>query len=153
MSALAVKAIHGVGLPGFNYEVYRTGFGAGWSRGVVAEPPQVDGVYPSLVPQVTADGLDIAGVHLPEIDVPVATYTGWNQRDPKIGFPESRASFVGSYIPWPKADLVERYHNRDEYLGRFTRTVLDRYRDRFLVVDDLPAIIQRGGEEWNYAAK
>ncbi len=153
VSALAVKAIHGVGLPGFNYEVYRTGFGAGWSRGVVTEPPQVDGVYPSLVPQVTADGLDIAGVHLPEIDVPVATYTGWNQRDPKIGFPESRASFVGSYIPWPKADLARRYHNRDEYLGRFARTALDRYRDRFLVVDDLPAIIERGGEEWDYATK
>jgi hypothetical protein len=37
-----------------------------------------------------------------------------------------------------------------EYLGRFTRAALDRVHDRFLVVDDLPAIIQRGGEEWDH---
>jgi hypothetical protein len=119
----------------------------------VTEPPRVDGVYPSLVPEVTADGREPAGVHLPEIDVPVASYTGWNRRDPKVGFPESRASFVGSYIPWPKAELIERYHNRDEYLGRFTQAALERIHDRFLVVDDLPAIIHRGAEEWDVATK
>ncbi|HXH39211.1 MAG TPA: alpha/beta hydrolase domain-containing protein [Thermoanaerobaculia bacterium] len=151
VSTLAVKTIRGVDVPHFNYEVYRTDLGPDWSHGIVTEPPRVDGVYPSLVPQINSDGLDMAGVHLPEIDVPLATTTGWNRRDPKIGFPDSRASFVGSYIPWPKADLIERYHNRDEYLGRFTRAALERAHDRFLVVDDLPAVIQRGGEEWDLA--
>jgi hypothetical protein len=140
-------------VPGFNYEVYRTDPGAEWSHGIVAEPPRVDGVYPSLVPQVSTDGLDIAGVHLPEIEVPLATYTGWNRRDPAIGFPDSRASFVGSYIPWTSADLAARYHNRHEYLGRFTQAALDRYNERFLVLDDLPAILKRGGEEWDYATR
>jgi hypothetical protein len=153
VSGLAVKTIHGVDMPRFNYEVYRTDFGTDWNRGIVTEPPRVDGVYPTFVPQVNNDGLDLAGVHLPEIDVPLATYTGWNLRDPKIGFPDSRASFVGSYIPWPKSELIDRYHNRDEYLGRFTRAALDRVHDRFLVVDDLPVIIQRGGEEWDQATK
>jgi hypothetical protein len=153
LSWVTVKALHGVELPRFNYEVYRTDFGPEWSHGIVTEPPRVDGVYPSLVPEVTADGREPAGVHLPEIDVPVASYTGWNRRDPKVGFPESRASFVGSYIPWPKAELIERYHNRDEYLGRFTQAALERIHDRFLVVDDLPAIIHRGAEEWDVATK
>lgn len=151
VSGLAVKSIRGADLPHFNYEVYRTDFGPEWSGGIVTEPPRVDGVYPSLVPQVSSEGLDIAGVHLPEIDVPLATYTGWNLRDAQIGFPDSRASFVGSYIPWPKANLIERYHNRDEYLGQFTRAALERIHDRFLVVDDLPAILTRGGEEWDQA--
>ncbi|HSY48477.1 MAG TPA: alpha/beta hydrolase domain-containing protein [Thermoanaerobaculia bacterium] len=151
VSGLSLKTVHGVELPHYNYEVYRTDLGPDWSHGIVTEPPRVDGVYPSLVPQINSDGLDIAGVHLPEIDAPLATYTGWNLRDPKIGFPDSRASFVGSYIPWPKSDLIERYHNRDEYLGRFTRAALERVHDRFLVVDDLPSVIQRGGEEWDQA--
>jgi hypothetical protein len=153
VSALAVKQIRGVAVPTFNYQVYRLDFGADWPQGIAIEPPRVDGVFPTLVPQVNADGIDIAGVHLPELDASLATTTGWNLRDPKIGFADNRASFVGSYIPWPSADLIARYHTRDEYLGRFTRAALDRVRERFLVVDDVPAIIQRGGEEWDYATK
>jgi hypothetical protein len=153
VSALAVKSSHGADFQRFNYEVYRLDLGAEWAKGITTEPPRIDGVFPSLVPQVNADGLDIAGVHLPEIDAPLATYTGWNLRDPKIGFPDSRASFVGSFIPWPKPEIIERYHNRDEYLGRFTRAALERVHDRFLVVDDLPAIIQHGGEEWDQASR
>jgi len=150
---LAIKKIHCVDLPRFNYEVYRTDLGADWSKGIVTEPPRIDGVYPSLVPQINADGLELAGVHLPEIEVPVATYTGWNLRDPKIGFPDSRASFVGSYIPWAKAEVYKRYQSGEEYFGRFTLAALARIRDRFLVVDDLPAILQRGGQEWDQAVK
>jgi len=153
VAGLAVKTMHGVAIPPTNYEVYRTDFGADWPRGIVTEPPRVDGAYPTLVPQINADGLDLAGVHLPEIDAPLATYTGWNLRDASIGFPDARASFVGSYIPWPKAEAIERYHNRDEYLGAFTRAALERIHDRFLVVDDLPSILQRAGEEWDHATR
>ncbi len=153
VSGMAVTTLHGAAVPRFGYEVYRTDFGPEWARGIVSEPPRVDGVYPTRVPQVSSDGLAIAGVHLPEIDVPLATYTGWNLRDAAIGFPDSRASFVGSYIPWPKNELVDRYHTRDEYLGRFARAALERIRERFLVVEDLPAILQRAGEEWDVATK
>ncbi|MBV8545724.1 MAG: hypothetical protein JO093_01935 [Acidobacteria bacterium] len=153
VSELATKIVHGVELPRFNYEVYRTDFGAEWAHGIVTEPPRVDGVYPSLVPQVNADGLEIAGVHLPEIDVPLATYTGWNRRDPQTGFPDSRASFVGSYIPWTKSEIDKRYNSAEDYFGRFTLTALNLLRERFLVVDDVPAVLKRAVEEWNYATK
>jgi hypothetical protein len=49
------------------------------------------------------------------------------------------------------SDLIRPYHNRHEYLGRFKAAALDRVHDRFLVVDDLPSIMQRGGEEWDQA--
>ena len=37
---------------------------------------------PFLVPAVDADGNERAGIRTPEIAVPVATYTGWNFREP-----------------------------------------------------------------------
>ena len=44
---------------------------------------------PFLVPQVDADGNELAGVRTPEITVPVATYTGWNFRNASIGGAQS----------------------------------------------------------------
>ena len=37
-------------------------------------------IYPSFVPKTDADGNDIAGIRLPEVQVPLATYTGWALR-------------------------------------------------------------------------
>ena len=36
--------------------------------------------YPALVPKTDADGNALAGIRLPDIAVPTATYTGWNLR-------------------------------------------------------------------------
>ena len=55
-----------------------------------------------LVPQVDADGNERDGVRLPEFSVPLATYTGWNLRDPSIGAPDQRVGFEASYIPFPR---------------------------------------------------
>ena len=55
-----------------------------------------------LVPQVDADGNERDGVRLPEMTVPLATYTGWNLRDPSIGAPDQRVAFEASYLPFPK---------------------------------------------------
>ena len=43
--------------------------------------PEIDMAKPYriLVPQVDADGNETAGVLMPDIAVPVATHTGWNQ--------------------------------------------------------------------------
>ena len=32
----------------------------------------------TLVPKTDQDGIDIAGIKLPDIAVPIGTYTGWN---------------------------------------------------------------------------
>jgi hypothetical protein len=37
-------------------------------------------IYPSFIPKTDADGNDIAGVRLPRVTVPLATYTGWGLR-------------------------------------------------------------------------
>ena len=51
----------------------------------VITPPYEDNpangpIYPSYVPKTDSDGNDIAGIRLPELTVPLATYTGWGLR-------------------------------------------------------------------------
>ena len=56
------------------------------SQGIVSlEPPKVGKPFPTMVPQVDSDGNETAGIRLPEIQVPLATYTGWNLRAPELG--------------------------------------------------------------------
>ncbi len=61
---------------------------------------QGDREIPFLVPQVDADGNELAGVRTPEITVPVATYTGWNFRNPSIGGTRQLVSLMGSAVPF-----------------------------------------------------
>jgi hypothetical protein len=142
---LAVASLHGVAAPKFAYNAYKIDFGV--------EPPPLHGTWTNLVPQIGPDGNELAGVRIPELQVPLATYTGWNLRDPSTGFPEYRASFVGSFIAWPKEEVLARYHSRHEYFGRFTDTALALVREQFFVADDLPAILERGAREWEVATK
>ena len=73
------------------------------SRGVILqEPPKVTGAFPVLVPQVDADGIDLGGVRLPEVSVPLATLTGWNLRSAQRGAQDQIAEFYGSTFPLAK---------------------------------------------------
>ncbi|HSC44754.1 MAG TPA: alpha/beta hydrolase domain-containing protein, partial [Candidatus Acidoferrum sp.] len=87
-------AIPGVTAPHEATSGYRLDFGPHWHQGILSlEPPSVGPLYLALVPQVDADGNERDGVRLPEITVPLATYTGWNLRDPSIGAPDQRVPF------------------------------------------------------------
>jgi hypothetical protein len=69
----------------FNYgpDFYTTGIPT-INPPVVAAPyqdnPTNGPIYPSFVPRTDRDGNDIAGVRLPDVTVPLATYTGWALR-------------------------------------------------------------------------
>ena len=111
LAKYAFPAIPGVNRPHEANEAYRLDFGLNWQSGILAiQPPKVGQPFPVLVPQVDADGNERDGVRLPEITVPLATYTGWNLRDPAIGAPDQRPPFEGSYLPFPKtlADVGKR---------------------------------------------
>src|SRR5207237_1408017 len=56
---------------------------------------------PLLVPQVDADGNERAGIRLPEVAVPLATYTGWNFRKAEIGAPGELVPLLGAWITFP----------------------------------------------------
>jgi hypothetical protein len=128
------------------------------------EPPQVGQPFGVLVPQSDADGNDLGGVRLPELQVPLATYTGWNLRDPSIGAPEQRVSFLGSWIPLaktaeerkksgdPRLSVAERYKSQEEYMKKFEQAAKKLIVQRFLLQEDLPAILERGHLEWKTIA-
>jgi hypothetical protein len=161
----AFPKIPGVNTPHEMNLGYRLDFGPQWKAGIVTiEPPKVGKPFGVLVPQTDADGNDLGGVRLPELQVPLATYTGWNLRDPSIGAPDLRLSFLGSFIPLartssereksgdPRPSVSERYVSREEHMGRFGEAAMKLVRDRFLLREDLAAVLERGEREWKEIA-
>jgi hypothetical protein len=162
----AFPKIPAVNLPHEANAGTRLDFGPSWRDGIMTiQPPKVGPPFPVLVPQVDADGNEKDGVRLPEITVPLATYTGWNLRDPSIGAPDQRVSFEGSYIPFPKnaADreksgdprksIAERYSSREDYLTRYAASLDDLIKQRWILPEDRDPILHRSTEEWTEAAK
>jgi hypothetical protein len=148
------------------HEALRLDFGPQWKNRIITkQPPRVGKPFPALVPQVNEDGNEIAGVRLPQLEVPLATYTGWNLRDPKIGMPHERVSFLGSFFPLaktkadaqasgdPRMPVGERYSSRDEYLTKFREAATKLADERFLLHEDIDALVSRGAEEWDYTTR
>jgi hypothetical protein len=121
--------------------------------------------FPVLVPQVDGDGNERDGVRLPEITVPLATYTGWNLRDPSIGASDQRVPFEGSYLPFPKteaaraksgdprASIATRYPSQGAYVARYGTAVDELIREGWILPEDRAALLERARREWALAVK
>ncbi len=157
-------SVPGFEIPDFPQTPYRLDFGPDWDRGIVTfEPPLVGKPFSVLVPAVDADGNGRSGIRLPEIAVPLATYTGWNYRHPSIGAPDRLASEIGSYIPLPRTEaerqtsgdsrlsIEERYRDKNQYLGMITQAALGLVEKRFLLAEDLPEVIGRAAAHYDWA--
>lgn len=144
----------------------RLDFGPNWKRGVLSvQPPQAGAAFPVLVPQVDADGNERDGVRLPEFTAPLATYTGWNLRDPAIGAPDQRVAFEGSYIPFaktaeaakrsgdPRKSIAERYASGDDYLSRYQSAADALIAQHWILKEDRAALLDRGRQEWAEATR
>ena len=91
---------------------------------------------PHLVPQVDADGNDLAGIRDPEVAVPLATTTGWNFRRESVGNPRDIYQTLGWYLPFAKTRAA-REANGDPRLS-----IEERYRG----IRRLPPARRRGGD-------
>ncbi len=124
----------------------------------VFTPPYEDNpangkIYPSHVPKTDSDGNDIAGIRLPELTVPLATYTGWGLRAGVWANDGCEAS--GQYIPFaptqaartatgdPRRSVGERYPSFAYYKTQVVLEVDKLVRDRFLICDDTQDIVNR----------
>ena len=155
--------IPGVRLPPPMLITYRLDFGPEWKRGVVTfEPPRVEKPYAGLIPAVDADGNARAGIRLPSVQAPIATYAGWNYRDPSIGAPDQLFGEAGSIHPFAptraerqkrgdsRRSMEERYSSREQYLGNITAAARQLIADRFLLAQDLPSIIDEALEQYDW---
>ncbi|HEY5617006.1 MAG TPA: alpha/beta hydrolase domain-containing protein [Vicinamibacterales bacterium] len=120
---------------------------------------------PLFVPQVDRDGNPVAGLRLPDIAVPLGTYTGWNFRSTAIGGTEQFFPLLGGYVPFastkaereragdPRLSVEERYQSRDQYLTLVRNAAAVLVKDGYLLADDVPTIVSRAGEHWDLLAR
>ena len=161
---LTFPAIPGVGVPRKLHEAYRVDYGERFrSDGVIeTEPPEIGEAFPVMVSTVDADGNEVGGLQMPEVMVPLATYTPWNWRSEAIGAPNELADFRGSFFPFaatrnerriysdPRLSIEERYSSREAYLGLYAEAAIDLIEQRYLLAEDLPEMIQHGKQLWDF---
>ncbi len=146
-------------IPGITYTGAATvrnlyDFGPRFHRGIIDRyPPVATGrIYPSYVPVVDADGHEIAGIRMPQIQAPTATHTGWNVRADAFGGPDGCEGW-GMTIPLPETSkerraakdprrsLVERYRTHDGYVRAVTKAARSLQRQGLLLKQDADAFI------------
>jgi hypothetical protein len=138
------------------YVPMRLDFGPRWKELGIADivPPHIGPPYRMLVPAVDADGNEIAGIRLPDIAVPAATFTGWNMRSESVGAAGALGRWNGSYLPFaltaeerkqsgdPRLSVAERYPTRDAYLARVAEAAVGLRDEGFLLDEDVVAILK-----------
>ena len=110
-------------------------------------------IYPSFVPRADSDGNDIAGIRLPDVTVPLATYTGWALRSGVWANDGCESS--GQYIPFaataaargatgdPRPSVAERYPRFSTYQVAVINALDDLVHDKLMLCEDVPAQITR----------
>ena len=104
------------------------------------------------MPQVDADGNDVAGIRSVHLQVPIGTYTGWNLF--RAGrFEDGFCSLQGSFIPFARTRaersatgdsrpaLDERYPTHEAYVEAVRRAASDLVKQRFLLATDAAALV------------
>jgi Alpha/beta hydrolase domain len=116
---------------------------------------------PLLVTQVDDDGNELSGIRLPNISVPLATYTGWSFRSPSIGQPDELLPLTGSYVPFPvtrqdrekasdpRPSIEERYSNRDLYRSLVMDSAMKLVKQGYVLENDVPGIVERALTSWD----
>jgi hypothetical protein len=99
---------------------------------------------------------------MPEVAVPLGTYTGWNLRKASIGAPDELYSMIGSFVPFardkqsreqahdPRMSVEERYASEDEFLKKIDEAARGLVAARFLLPQDVARVRRRAAEEWNF---
>lgn len=120
---------------------------------------------PLLVPQVDADGNDIAGIRLPDVAVPLGTATGWVFRSESQGAPHEPVLLRGAWVPFaasktlqrqthdPRSTMEERYPTKGVYLAQVEEVLQKLIQQRFLAEEDLASQLKQAGERWDWVMR
>ena len=116
-------------------------------------PKEMPSPYRPMVSAVDADGNEVAGIRLPDIAVPLGTYTGWNlykrpftegelcDRDGSfISFEKTEASRAAKKDPRPSVE--KRYGTHAEYVLKVTEAANQLVTERLLLQEDADAYVK-----------
>ncbi|HKC55908.1 MAG TPA: alpha/beta hydrolase domain-containing protein, partial [Vicinamibacterales bacterium] len=132
----------------------------------VIKPPMFENpangpIYPTYVPKTDADGNDIAGIRLPDVTAPLATYTGWSLRagaqandgcegtGQMIGFARTKAERMATGDPRPS--IEERYASADAYASAAKKAIDDLVARRLMLQEDAQPGFERMMRVWQSA--
>jgi len=109
--------------------------------------------YTVLVSKTDRDGNEIAGVRVPDVVVPLATYTSWNVR--AAGHTPGEACISsGSTLPFaataaarqasgdPRLSLAERYSSKADYVAKVQAAAQALVEQRLLLPEDVAGYVQ-----------
>jgi Alpha/beta hydrolase domain len=151
-------------IPGVTYNgLMTTGdlfdFGPFFGDGILTTLPPLflGSPYPALIPRTDPDGNDVAGVRLPVITAPVATYTGWSLRasafagddlcdafGQKLGFRQTKAERLA--VGDTRLSIEERYPNHGAYVSAVAQAANNLHQQRLLLGEDVERIVQAAAE-------
>ena len=129
--------------------IRRVDLGPDAARGIGRYPTEPGERYPNYVAAVDADGNERVGIRMPDVAVPLATYTGWNPRHPETGGAAQILPMQGSTLPFartaderaqtgdPRPSIAERYRDRADYLDQVRHAALSLVEQRYLLPEDV----------------
>jgi hypothetical protein len=141
--------------------IFRTDLGPEADQGIATLPVSLGERYQNVVSQVDADLNELGGIQLPDLTVPVASFTGWNPRAPETGGSGQILSMQGSTLPFPatkaereqtgdpRRSIEERYRDRYDYLTRVraaAEVLVDR---RYLLAEDVDAVVEAAASRYD----
>ncbi len=129
-------------------------------------PPVAGEEFPALVSNVDEDCNEIGGIRLPDLTVPVATYTGWNLRHPDIGAPGLVIGITGGLAGWvlpfpatttqraasrdPRPAIRERYASKDDYVSRTESAAQHLVDEGYMLEEDIQGSMRLAAVRYDY---
>ena len=161
--------VPGVKVPAQTTRAIRLDYGPETHLGRTTKLPADEGEeFPALVADLDESFNERGGIRLPDLSVPVATYTGWNLRDESIGNSGLFIGITGGLAGWtlslpatqaerestgdPRASIEERYAGREDYLEQVTRAASDLAAEGYLLEEDIPEVVELAGRKYDYFA-
>lgn len=116
---------------------------------LTTQPSTILGEFKLYLPRLNADGMIVGGIHLPVIDAPRATYTGWNPRVVGDG-PTTLCPLIGGAVAFaqtrderlqssdPRPSVEERYASAAAYVAKVDEIAQSLVHQHLMLAEDLP---------------
>ena len=113
---------------------------------------------------VDADGNEVAGIRVPDVSVPTATYTGWVSRHQSTGGAGQIVDMMGTTLPFaatasereerhdPRASLTERYRDRADFEARARAAAEALAQAGYILEEDIEIATQLAADRYNALA-